>query len=126
MEVAILVHCYGLTRAGANLGFGLALVREVNADATILILQIDEGNVMLLGHGMRHGTHLYLDTTIAQTSHHGEMLFDAGVNGIHGKLLHLLATTYDGNLRVNHFLDYITTMLTFEQFYCQQGLLSIS
>jgi hypothetical protein len=67
---------------------------------------------------MRYTTYLYLDAAIVETSHHGKVLLHTGVNGIHGKLLHLLATAYDGNLRVNYLLDYITTMLTFEKSYC--------
>ena len=118
MEVAILVHSYGFTRAGADLGFGLTLVREINADTAILILQIDESDVMLLSHGMGHGTHLYLDATIVQSSHYREVLLHTSVNGVHGKFLHLLAAAYDGNLRVNHLLNYITTMFALEKFYC--------
>jgi hypothetical protein len=97
-------------------------VRKVDADTAILVLHIDEGDVMVLGHGVRHSAHLYLDTTIVQASYHGEMLLYAGVNGVHDQLLHLLATTNDGNLRVYHLLDYITTMLTFEKFYCHNIL----
>jgi hypothetical protein len=67
---------------------------------------------------MRYTAHLYLDAAIVETSHHGEVLLDTGVNGVHGELLHLLATAYDGNLRVYNLLDYITTMLTFEKSYC--------
>ena len=117
VEVAILVYGYGLTRASTDFGFSLTLVREVDADATILILQIDEGNVVILSHGMRHRTYFHLDATIVQAGYHGEVLLYTGINGVHGELLHLLATTYDGNLRVYNLLYYITAMLAFEKSY---------
>jgi hypothetical protein len=93
-------------------------VREVDADAAILGLHVDECDVVILSHGMRYTTHLYLDAAIIETSHHGKVLLHTGINGVHGELLHLLATAYDGNLRVYNLLDYITTMLTFEKSYC--------
>jgi hypothetical protein len=98
VEVAILIHGYGLARAGADLSLCLALVRKVDADTAILILYIDERDVMILGHGMGHCAHLYLDTTIVESSHYGEMLLHTGVNSIYGKLLHFLAAAHHGNL----------------------------
>jgi hypothetical protein len=92
-------------------------VGKVDADATILSLYVDEGDVVVFGHGVGHAAYLNLDAAIVEASHHGEMLLYAGVNGVHGEFLHLLATAYDGNLRVYHLLDYITTMLTFEKSY---------
>ena len=74
--------------------------------------------MVILGHGMGYTTHLYLNMAIVHAGHYGEVLLHAGINGVHGELLHLLTTAYDGNLRINNFLDYITTMFAFEKFYC--------
>jgi hypothetical protein len=117
VEVAVLVYGYGLVGTGAEYSFCLTLMGEVDAHAAILCLHIDECDVVILSHGVRYTAHLYLDMAIIDTCHHGEMLLYAGVNGVHGEFLHLLATAYDGNLRVYHLLDYITTMLTFEKSY---------
>ena len=118
MQVAILVHGNGFVGAGAEYGFGLAIVSEVDAHTAVLSLYIDEGDMVLLGHGMGHGTYLYLNVTIVYASHYGEVLLYTSIHGVYGEFLHLFAATYYGNFRVYYLLDYITTMFALEKFYC--------
>jgi len=118
MQVAILIHGHRLVVACAEHCFGLSSVREVDAHAAILGFYIDECDMVLLSHGMSHAAHLHLDAAIIDACHYGEMLLHAGVYRVHGKLVHLLATAYYGYSRVNDLLYHITTMVTFEKFYC--------
>lgn len=95
---------------------------KVDADAAVLHLYIDEGDVMVFGHGVRHTTHLHLNTAIVETGYHGEVLLYTGVYGIHSELFHLFSATYYGNLGIYHFLYYITAMFTFEKSNCHNSI----
>ena len=118
VQIAILIHSNGFVCAGAEYSFGLAIVSEVDAHTAVFCLYIDEGNVVILGHGMGHCAYLYLDVTIVYASHYGEVLLYTRINGVYSELLHLFAAAYDGNFRVYYLLDYITTMFALEKFYC--------
>lgn len=121
MQVAILIHCDGFVVAYAEHSFGFTLVRKIDTDATILCLHIDESDMVILSHRMSHAANFHLNMTIIDTCHYREVFLHTCVNGVYSELLHLLAAAYYGNLRVYNFLDYITTMLAFEKFYCHNS-----
>ena len=123
MQIAILIHSYGAVRADADNSFGPIL--QIDAYATVLGLNVDEGDVVLLGHRVRHATYLNLDLAIIQMLNHRDVLLAATVRGVGHKLLHRLAAAYHINTRIHHLLDHIAAMAALIKLCCHNQIVFI-
>ena len=116
MQVAVLIDCRNLLVTNRN--YSLGLIRKVYLDASTLGLDIDERDVVLLGHGVCHTSYLDLDFTTIEARNHGNVLLVRCINSIRNKLLHLLAAAYNGNLRIYYLLYYIAAVTALIKLCC--------
>ena len=118
VQIAIFIYGNHLFTTSADLCFGFIL--EIAADASALGLDIDEDNVVLRKHRVCLATHLHLNLAIAQIGYYGDMLLATRLNRIGDKFLHLLATAYYTNARVNYLFNHIAAMAALVKFCCHK------
>jgi hypothetical protein len=123
VEVAVLVDCEGLATTGANLCHGFIL--EVDADATILKLNIHEGDVVFGKHRVLHAAHFDADFAVVNLLHHGEVFLLACLYGAGDEFGHFLAAAEGGYAAVNGFDDNITTVVAFEKSGCHSCIVFV-
>ena len=116
VKVAILIHGNRTRRAGADDGLGL--IAQIDTDTAILRLDIDECDVVLGQHRVRHATHFDFDRAVVNSGNDGQVLLDARLDGIGHELLHLLATTNNGDIRIDDLLDHIAAMAALKKLGC--------
>ena len=95
MQIAVLIYCYRLRIAYAD--HRLRLVCKVDTDTSGLCLDINECDVMLRKHRMRHAAHLDLDLATIELCYNRNMLLVACIHCIRDQLLHLLAAANNWN-----------------------------
>jgi hypothetical protein len=116
VEVAVLVHGYGSHIAATEFGYGGVL--EVGPHTANSRLDIDERDVVLGGHRVMHTAYLDTENAVGRPCDMGYMLLDTCIDGVCLQLGHGLATTHQGNTRIDKLLYYIATMGTFIKLYC--------
>lgn len=124
MQVAVLIDGNYLLTTSAN--HRLWFILQIDSNTTALGLNVDKYDVMLLGHGMQHATHLDLDFPITHVRHHRHMFLATGLHRIGNQLLHLLATADHINARIYNLLYHIATMAALEKFCCHKYRFSLN
>jgi len=109
VEVAVCVNGESLFIAEAEAELGGFAGIEILEKQTLFGFDADPLNVMLGDHGVVNGT--YIDSKAALDERdNGQMLFNAGFDGVGDKIVHLLAAAEYGNTLVLYHADLVSAM----------------
>ena len=97
--------------------------RAQGADAAILGLDIDEGDVMLWQHWVCHATNLNLDVVVVNLRNNGNVLLKACVNRARLKQGHFLSAAHHRNACIVYHTNDIAAMLTYIEFVLTHNII---
>ena len=116
VEITVLIDSYRLAVACTDLRH--RNIFQIDSDATILSLHIDEADMMFRSHRMRNASDLHLHCASIHECYLRNMLLIARIHRIRNQLLHLLAAAHHRNPGVHDLYNHIAAMTASIKFCC--------